>query len=575
MRLLKTHRVKIRSVVLIVMLGMITLVGRLCYLSMFDSKELSLAAKALHERERAIKAERGRIITRDGTVIADNKAVCTVSVIHSQLTDKEKVIEVLAKELSMDETKVRKYVEKVSSMETIKTNVPKEIGDTIRKYDLDGVKVDEDSKRVYPYHSIASKVIGFTGGDNQGIVGLEVEYEEILKGQNGQILTMTDAAGQELHEPEIRVEPVSGNDLYLTLDYNIQSFCTQAAMKAYEAKSAKSVSIIVMNPQDGSIYAMVNYPEYNLNEPFVLDVNTEGMTDVQKMNLLNQKWRNGIINDTYEPGSTFKIITTAAGLESGVISTSDSFFCKGNITVGGRSIRCHKTTGHGSQSLAETLYNSCNPAFITWGSRVGVKNFLSTMRTLGLLSTTGVDLPGEAGTIMHSEENIHELELATISFGQSFQITPLQLLRAVSCVINGGTLITPHFGDYYVDNDGNVQKFTYNVEENVLSTDTCNTIKGFLEGVVSEGGGSGCQIEGYSIGGKTATSEKLPRGNGKYIASFIGFAPANNPQVIAMCIIDEPEGMYYGGLVATPVVREIFENIFPYLGIEREITVTR
>lgn len=575
MRLLKLHRVKIRSCFIVIMLGMLILIGRLSYLSMFDSKELSIAAKALHERERAIKASRGRIITCDGTVIADNKAVCTVSVIHSQITDKEKVIEVLSTELSMDEAKVRKYVEKVSSMETVKTNVPKEIGDAIRKYDLDGVKVDEDSKRVYPYHNLASKVIGFTGGDNQGIVGLEVEYEDVLKGINGQILTMTDAAGKELSEPEIRVEPIAGNDLYLTLDYNIQSFCMQAAMKAYEAKSAKSVSIIVMNPQDGSIYAMVNYPEYNLNEPFVLDVDTTGMTDEKRMDLLNKKWRNGIINDTYEPGSTFKIITTAAGLSTGAISPSDSYYCRGSITVGGRNIRCHKTTGHGSQSLAETLHNSCNPAFITWGSRIGVENFLSSMRILGLMSTTGVDLPGEAGTIMHAEENIHELELATISFGQSFQITPLQLLRAVSCVINGGTLITPHFGDYYIDNDGIVQKFTYDTKEEVLTPEVCNTIKEFLEGVVEYGGGSGCKIEGYSIGGKTATSEKLPRGNGKYIASFIGFAPVDDPQVIAMCIVDEPVGMYYGGLVATPVVKEIFENIFPYLGIEQENTAMR
>ena len=570
MRTLKTHRNKVRSCFIIVFLAMLTLIGRLSYLAMFDSKTLSLAAKALHERERAIKAERGKIITRDNTVIADNKTVCTVSVIHSQIKEPEQVIEVLVKELSMDEAKVRSYVEKNSSIETVKTNVSKEIGDAIRLYNLDGVKVDEDSKRVYPYYSLASKVIGFTGGDNQGIVGLEVEYEEILAGQNGQILTVTDAAGHELMTPEERVEPIPGNDLYLTLDYNIQSFCTQAAMKAYEAKGAKSVSIIVMNPQDGSIYAMVNYPEYNLNEPFILEGDVSELSEVDKMNLLNQKWRNGIINDTYEPGSTFKIITATAGLETGVVSTADSYFCSGSITIGGRSIRCHKTTGHGSQTFAQTLYNSCNPAFVTWGGRVGVEGFLTTMEKMGLMSCTGVDLPGEASTIMHKTEDIHELELATISFGQSFQITPLQLLRAVSCVVNGGTLITPHLGDYYIDSEGNINEFSYEEEKNVLSPETCDTIKGLLEGVVSEGGGSGCQIEGYLIGGKTATSEKLPRGNGKYIASFIGFAPADNPQVIAMCIIDEPQGSYYGGLIAAPVIKEVFENIFPYLGILHE-----
>ena len=570
MRTLKTHRTKIRICFIIIFLAMLTLMGRLSYLAMFDSKSLSLAAKMLHERERAIKAPRGKIITRDNTVIADNKTVCTVSVIHSQLTEPEKVIEILSKELSMNETKIRSYVEKNTSIEIVKTNVSKEIGDAIRSYDLDGVKVDEDSKRVYPYYSLASKVIGFTGGDNQGIVGLEVEYEDILAGQNGQILTMTDAAGHELLAPEERIEPIAGNDLYLTLDYNIQSFCTQAAMKTYETKGAKSVSIIVMNPQDGSIYAMVNYPEYNLNEPFLLEGEVDGLTQTQKMDLLNQKWRNGIINDTYEPGSTFKIITATAGMENGVLSIEDKYFCAGSITVGGRRIRCHKTTGHGSQTFSETMYNSCNPAFVTWGSRVGVENFMTTMKRLGLMSATGVDLPGEASTIMHHEEDIHELELATISFGQSFQITPLQLLRAVSCIINGGTLITPHLGDYYIDSEGNINEFLYKEEKNVVSSETCDTIKTLLEGVVSEGGGSNCRIEGYSIGGKTATSEKLPRGNGKYIASFIGFAPADNPEVIAMCIIDEPQGIYYGGTIAAPVIKEVFENIFPYLGILQE-----
>ena len=570
MRLLKRHRVRIRRCFVLIFVAMIGLMVRLCWLTLFDSKELSYAAKALHERERAIKAQRGRIISSDKTVLADNETVCTVSVIYSQMTDREKVIDILTKELSMPEEKVRSYVEKKSSMETVKTNIPKEIGDVIREYKLPGVKVDEDSKRIYPYHSLASKVIGFTGGDNQGIIGLEVEYENILKGINGQILTVTDATGKELPYKETRIEPVAGNDLYLTIDYNIQSFCTQVAMKTYEAKKAKSVSIIVMNPQDGSIYSMVNYPEYNLNEPFLLETDDLIASDEKRMELLNQKWRNGVINDTYEPGSTFKIITTAAALNKGVLSVDENFYCGGSISVADRRIRCHKTSGHGSQSFTEALNNSCNPAFISIGTRVGAADFLATMRGLGLMERTGIDLPGEASTIMHSEENIHELELATISFGQSFQITPMQLLRSVSSIINGGNLITPHFADYYTDTEGNIHRFTFENKKSVLSASTCDTIKGLLLGVVNEGGGSRCKIEGYSIGGKTATSETLPRGNGKYIASFIGFAPANNPEVIAMCIIDEPEGMYYGGIIATPVVREVFENILPYLGIEKE-----
>lgn len=572
MKILKQHRKKIRVCTLVIFAIVLLLTGRLAYVALFDSEQLSIAAKALHERERTIKASRGRIISRDGTVLADNETVCTVSVIHSQIEDPEKVINILTKELEMDEEKVRSYVEKVSSRETIKTNVPKKTGDKIREYNLAGVKVDEDSKRVYPYYSIASKVLGFTGADNQGIVGLEVEYDELLAGTNGMILTMTDAAGVELAEPETRIDPIAGNDLYLTLDYNIQSYCTQAAMKTYEAKNAKSVSIIVMNPQDGSIYAMVNYPEYNLNEPFTLETDTTGLSENEKMNLLNQKWRNTIINDTYEPGSTFKIITATAGFETGVISLQDTYDCGGGITIAGRRIRCHKTTGHGHETFAETLMNSCNPAFITWGMRVGVDNFLLYMDKLGLMEKTGVDLPGEASTIMHNKEDIHELELATIAFGQSFQITPLQLLRAASCVVNGGTLVTPHFGQSYIDSEGNIKEFEYSVENNVISQETCDTMKELLEMVVSEGGGSKCAIEGYSIGGKTATSQKLPRGSGKYIASFIGFAPADNPQVIAMCIIDEPEGVYYGGTIAAPVIREVFENILPYLGIEKTET---
>ena len=567
MKLLRIHRKKIRVCTLIIFAIVLLLMVRLTYVAVFDSEQLSKSAKALHERERDIKASRGKIIGRDGTVLADNKTVCTVSVVSSQLEDREEVIRILTNELEMPEEKVRSYVEKYSSREIVKTNVPKEIGDRIRGYGLAGVKVDDDSRRVYPHYDVASKVLGFTGADNQGIVGLEVEYDSLLTGINGKILTITDAAGRELDEPESRLEPIAGCDVHLTLDYNIQSYCTQAAMKTYEAKNAKSVSIIVMNPQDGSIYAMVNYPEYNLNEPFELDENMASSNDTMK--LLNQKWRNGIINDTYEPGSTFKIITATAGLEAGVLSTNDSFSCSGGIMVGKRRIRCHKTTGHGHQTFAETLMNSCNPAFITWGMRVGVDDFLEYMEKLGLMEPTGIDLPGEASTIMHAKEDIHELELATIAFGQSFQITPLQLLRATSCVINGGNLVTPHLADKYVDSEGKVTEFEYSVKNNVISKQTCDTMKELLELVVSEGGGSKCAIEGYSIGGKTATSQKLPRGNGKYIASFIGFAPADNPQVIAMCIIDEPEGIYYGGTIAAPVIREVFENVLPYLEIEQ------
>lgn len=571
MKMFRIHRKKIKVCSLMIFAMVLLLVVRLAYIVIFESEELSEAAKEVQERERYIKAARGQIISSDGTVLADNITVCTVSVIYSQIENKEEVISVLAKELEMSEEKVRARVEKYSSREVVKTNVAKETGDRIRSYNLSGVKVDDDCKRVYPYYTLASKVLGFTGSENQGIIGLEVEYDSILTGENGKIITLTDSKGIEFEQPERREEPVSGKDLYITLDYNIQSYCMQAAIKTYEAKKAKSVSIIVMNPQDGSIYAMVNYPEYNLNEPFKIEGETEGLSDSATMELLNKKWRNGIINDTYEPGSTFKIITATAGLETGALTVNNTFSCSGTITVGGRSIRCHKTTGHGHQTFAETLMNSCNPAFITWGAKVGVDDFLVYMNKLGLMEKTGVDIPGEASTIMHSKENIHELELATISFGQSFQITPLQLLRAVSCVINGGNLVTPHFADKYVDSEGKVTEIEYSVENNVISTATCDTMKELLELVVSEGGGSKCAIEGYSIGGKTATSQKLPRGNGKYIASFIGFAPVDEPKVVAMCLIDEPEGVYYGGTIAAPVIKDVFENILPYLEIEQEL----
>ena len=570
----------------------VLLLVRLTVIMLVESEYYGQRAKELHERERPIKAARGRIISGDGTVLASNKTVCTISVVHAQITEPDKVIDVLSSELGMDREKVAKSVHKVSSMERIKTNVTKEIGDAIREYGLDGVKIDEDSRRYYPFGSLASKVIGFTGSDNQGIIGLEVRYDEELAGEAGQILTMTDAGGIELKkEGEERVEPVNGDDLIVSLDYNIQTYAQQAAYKAYEAKKAKRVSIIVMNPQDGRIYAMVNVPEYNLNAPYTLideyssltvtqkdengddvtkTIPKEELTSEQKMNLLNNMWRNFCINDTYEPGSTFKIVTATAALEKGVVSLSDSFYCRGSLTVGGRTIRCHKTSGHGSQTFAQTLMNSCNPAFITWGSRVGAEDFFAYMKKLGLLEKTGVDLPGEAGTIIHKLKNVGEVELATMSFGQSFQITPLQLLRAASAIINGGTLITPHFAVKTVNEDGETTKvFEYERVENAVSGETSGLMKQLLESVVSEGGGKRCYIDGYRIGGKTATSQKLPRGSGKYIASFIGFAPADNPQVIAMCIIDEPEGIYYGGTIAAPVVRDIFLNILPYLGIDK------
>lgn len=553
----------------------VVLLGRLAVIMLVESEYYGQRAKELHERERPIKAARGRIISGDGTVLASNRTVCTISVVHAQITDAERVIDVLSAELDMDREKVARSVNKVSSMERIKTNVSKEVGDAIREYNLDGVKVDEDSKRYYPFGNLASKVIGFTGSDNQGIIGLEVKYEEELAGEAGQILTMTDASGIELKEEgESRIEPVAGDDLVISLDYNIQTYAQQAAYKAYEAKGAKRVSIIVMNPQDGRIYAMVNVPEYDLNSPYSLTEeygDTSGLDSGQKMELLNNMWRNFCINDTYEPGSTFKMITATAALEKGVVSLSDSFYCKGSLTIGGRTIRCHKTSGHGSQTFAQTLMNSCNPAFITWGSRVGAEDFYYYLEKLGLLERTGVDLPGEAGTIIHKLENVGEVELATMSFGQSFQITPLQLLRAASAIINGGTLITPHFAVKTVNGEGETTKvFEYPTTENVVSKENSELMKSLLEKVVAEGGGNRCYIEGYRIGGKTATSQKLPRGSGKYIASFIGFAPADNPQVIAMCIIDEPQGIYYGGTIAAPVIKEVFDNILPYLGIEQE-----
>jgi stage V sporulation protein D (sporulation-specific penicillin-binding protein) len=565
------HRKKILISFAVFVFLLIGLIARVSYVMLIRTKEYSEKAQDIHERERQIKALRGRILDRNGELLAANKTVCTISVIHNQITDKEKVIKVLCEELSLSEETVRKRVEKYSSIEKIKTNVDKEIGDRIREYDLDGVKVDEDYKRYYVYDSLASKVIGFTGSDNQGIVGLEVSYDEVLSGTNGYILTVTDAKGIELEDTkENRIEPVAGSDLVTSLDINIQSYAEQLAYRTLEAKEAKSVSIIVMNPANGEIMAMTSVPEYNLNDPFTLNIDAgEDVSESEYQDLLNQMWRNFCINDTYEPGSTFKIVTATAALETGAATVDSSYSCSGFKIVEDTRIRCHKTAGHGSQTFAQTIMNSCNPAFIEWGLRTGVDNFYTYLEKLGITSKTGIDIPGEAGAILHKKENVGPVELATMSFGQSFQITPLQFLRAVSAVINGGTLVTPHFGVKIVDTYANETVLSYEEEKNTIKSSTSQTMKEILNLVVSEGGGINAAIEGYSIGGKTATSQKLPRSAGKYIASFVGFAPVDNPQVIAMCIIDEPTGVYYGGTIAAPVIRELFENILPYLGIEK------
>ena len=560
------------TIVLLCLLVMIVLVGRLINIMVFKSDYYQKKADDLHERERNIKAARGEILDRNGVVLAANKTVCTVSVIHSQITDKEKIIEVLTECLGIDRAEIVKKVEKVSSREKIKSNVDKEIGDKIRQYNLDGVKVDEDYKRFYPYGSLASKVMGFTGSDNQGIIGLEVQYDKFLMGKDGKILTETDAYGIERENiVEKRVEAVKGDNLVTSIDYNIQEYVTQAALKVREEKAANYVAIIVMNPQNGEIYAMVNVPEFDLNNPY--ELNIEQAEGEKKMDALNKMWRNQSINDTYEPGSTFKIVTATAGLETGVVNVNSTFSCPGFRVVEDRRIRCHKVSGHGSENFVQGTMNSCNPVFIDVGLRIGKENYYTYLKRLGLLEKTGIDLPGEAKTIIHKIENVGEVELATMSFGQSFQITPLQLLRAVSAVVNGGTLITPHFGIRTVDMDNNItNEFEYPQVENVISKETSGTVKYILEKVVSEGGGKKGQVEGYAVSGKTATSEKLPRGSGKYIGSFIGFAPSDNPQVIAICIVDEPVGVYYGGTIAAPVVADIFSNILPYLGIEKTYT---
>ena len=563
------HRSKTVTVMFLCLVIFAVLMGRLVYLMVFQSEYYSMKAKELHERERSIKAARGRIIDANGKILADNKTVCTISVIHSQITDQEEVISVLCKELGLSDEYVRKRVEKYSSIEKIKSNVDKEIGDAIRAYDLAGVKVDEDYKRYYPYDSLGSKVLGFTGGDNQGIIGLEVIYEEYLQGEAGTILTVTDAKGVEVAEAgEERVEPIAGQDLYISMDMNIQSYATQLALQTMETKEADSVSILVMNPQNGEILAMVNVPEFNLNDPYTLPetIDSDSISDEERQNLLNSIWRNGCINDTYEPGSTFKIVTATAGLESGAVAITDTFNCPGYIMVEDRRIRCHKVAGHGAEDFVHATMNSCNPVFITVGLRMGAERFYSYFEQFGLLNKTGIDLPGEAGTIMHSVENIGPVELATISFGQSFQITPIQLAVTASSIVNGGRRVTPHFGVKVADSDGGgSQVFSYPVRENIVSEETSETMRYILEQVVAEGGGINGAVEGYRIGGKTATSQTLPRGSGKYIASFLAFAPADDPQVLAIAIINNPQGTYYGGQIAAPVVRQLFENILPYL----------
>ena len=571
----KTYNKKKIFVVFICAAAIIlALVGRLVYLMVFDAQYYQKKAEALHEREREIKAARGEIVDAGGTVLATNKTVCTISVIHSQVKDPETVIRELSAALEMDETTVWARVEKVSSMERIKANVDKATGDKIRNLELEGVKVDEDFKRYYPYNELASKVLGFTGGDNQGIIGLEVKYEEYLKGINGTILTTTDARGVELDGvAEDRVEPVAGNTLQVSLDYNIQMYAQQMAEKVMEEKQADKVAILLMNPQNGEILAMVNVPEFNLNEPFTLNSGESGdsMTDEKKQEALNQMWRNGCINDTYEPGSTFKIITASACLEEGVVHLDDTFSCPGYRVVEDRKIRCHKVGGHGSETFVQGIQNSCNPVFIDIGLRLGVDRFYDYFGQFGLMDMTGVDLPGEAGTIMHKKENIGLVELATMSFGQSFQITPMQMATTVSSLINGGRRVTPHFGVRVLDSKGKeIEEFRYKEKKNIVSEETSATMRMLLESVVSEGSGKNAKVEGFRIGGKTATSQTLPRSANKYISSFIGFAPADNPQVLGMCVIYNPQGVYYGGTIAAPVIGNIFENILPYLGIEKQ-----
>ncbi len=571
------YKKKILGITGLICLGFSVVAVRLGYVMIAQSDKYQELARDLHQREREIKAPRGNIYDRNGVKIASNKAVYSISVIYSQMTDKKKVVQVLSEELGLETEEIKGKVYKNSVREKIKSNVEKETADRIREYKLDGVKVDEDYKRVYPYDSLASKVLGFTGGDNQGIVGLEVFYDKYLKGKSGKILTLTDGKGIEIEGAyEERDEPVAGNDLYTSLDVNLQNYVTQACEKVKKEKNAKQVSMILMNPQNGEIYAMANVPEYNLNEPFKLNSRQQQADSKKQQEYLNQKWRNSCINDTYEPGSVFKIVTAAAGLESGKVKVTDHFNCPGFRIVEDRKIRCHKTTGHGSETFREGVMNSCNPVFMEVGARVGVDGMYDMFRKLGLFEKTGIDLPGEANSIMHKKKNVKAVELATMSFGQSIQITPLQLLRAASAAVNGGKLITPHFGVRTVSADGKREKiFEYPEKKGVIQKETSETLRDLLKAVVSEGSGRNCKIEGFSIGGKTATSEKLPRGNGKYISSFLGFSKAEDPTVMGIVLIDEPEGTYYGGTIAAPVMRSVFQVALPYLGISKDYTAEK
>ena len=564
------HRKKMWFCFLVFSLIMIYLMGRLVYLCVWRAEHYSTLATELHERERSIKAARGKILDCNGQILADNKTVCTISVIHNQIKDPDYVVETLSRELELSEEFVRKRVEKYSSMERVKSNVDKQIGDRIREMDIAGVKVDEDYKRYYPYGELASKVLGFTGGDNQGIIGLEVIYEEYLRGEPGTILTVTDAKGLEVEAAgERRIEPVAGQNLRISMDWNIQSYATQLAIQAMATKEADSVSLLVINPQNGEMLACVNVPEFDLNHPYELPEGyDENLSAEEKQNVLNGKWRNGCINDTYEPGSTFKIITAAAGLEDGVITTQSSFHCPGFIIVDDRKIRCHKIAGHGTQDFTHCMMNSCNPALISVGLRLGVDKYYSYFQQFGLKGKTGIDLPGEAATIMHQKKDMGNVELATVAFGQSFQITPIQLITTAASIVNGGNRITPHFGVETLDEEGNVvNTFSYPVQKGIVSEETSATMREILEMVVSEGSGKNGAVPGMRIGGKTATSQTLPRCSGRYISSFVGFAPADNPKVMALAIINNPKGVYYGGQVAAPIVRQLFENILPYLGI--------
>lgn len=567
------HKKKICIVFGCALFMIMYLVGRLIYLMVFDAEYYQKKAEDLHERERDIKAARGEIIDRNGVVLATNRTVCTISVIHSQIKEPEKIIEELSKLLEMDQEVIRKRVEKVSAIERIKSNVDKKTGDKIRNLGLAGVKVDEDFKRYYPYDRLASKVLGFTGGDNQGIIGLEVRYEKYLKGIDGKILTTTDARGVELENvAEDRMESVAGNTLKISLDYNMQMYAMQMAEKVRQEKEADKVAILLMNPQNGEVYAMVNVPEFDLNQPFeLIETDENNLTDTEKQDALNQMWRNGCINDTYEPGSTFKIITASAGLEAGVVHLEDRFSCPGYKIVEDRKIRCHKVGGHGAENFTEGIQNSCNPVFIEVGLRLGVDRFCDYFDQFGLMELTGVDIPGEAGTIMHKKENIGQVELATLSFGQSFQITPIQLGTTVSALINGGRRVTPHFGvSIQNDEEKTIKTFQYKEKKHIVSEKTSETMRVLLESVVAEGSGKNAYVEGYRIGGKTATSQTLPRSANRYISSFVGFAPADHPEILGMCVIYNPQGVYYGGTIAAPVIGNIFENILPYLGIEKQ-----